>query len=899
MKDYEQIVQEIYERSDNGRTIIESYYPQSKGKIGTNRKFKIREETAPSCSTIKINGVWCVTDWGDEGKPLNPIGIIMKEDNLNYTDAIKKMAEKFNIIPENKKNMDTWRDKTPEDVVGTMTWEAQDISDKDCKVFGAYVEKQHLIDYGWQRVANYTKVFNDKVLLRKSTEEYPIFVRTCKGYEKGEEEKIYYKFYEPKSQNKNFRFFYYPNGGKIANYINGLRELKEESQHIMSSGGNYRDCSAAVICCGERDSINAYSFGYRPIWFNSETQLPEPQQMKEIQRNCSAIYFVPDIDDTGIKQGRKLALKYPYLRTIWLPLSLKSYKDFRGNPYKDLRDWVSIGNNAFSFKNHAFVARTAEFIRKVISDKGDITYKINPDSLLYFLELNDFGTYEVSANHVIICRVIDGLLVEVDSNDIKQFIIQWMVDNFIHRDAINVLLTSKQIGDSLFVLLNRLPYSRNLPSADIERYRFKNAIIEVNKEKINNIKIKENPLIFLENEKIDHEITLNNEPTFRAIFNELGEVQLIINSVKSPFMQFCINTSRIHWYEEYKESPFNNLDEFYKCCKSITSPYLLEPKNREQIQCLLNKLFVIGYLSSRYKMASRPWAVYAMDNQIAKINDSNGRSGKSLFFKLLSKFNNSISINGRQKKFCENPHIYDRVTESTKMIVVDDIHVSVDIGFFYDDIASDLYINPKRKQSFSIPFEHAPKFVITSNYVPLQIDASTEGRLLYCTFSDYYHIATDGNDYENTHSVFDDFGKNLMTEYSHDEWNEDFNFILSCISFYMQIRESNRKLSPPMDNVKTRRNNVLLGEIFEDWADGFFNEKGSLGELLQKRIVFADFQQYSGKKISSNQFTRNLKLFCKLRGYAYNGEYDVDKTERIIKKDQVSKIAIEWIKISK
>lgn len=54
------------------------------------------------------------------------------------------------------------------------------------------------------------------------------------------------------------------------------------------------------------------------------------------------LYNIPDIDDTGRRKGKELALKFTEIHTIWLPAWLKKYKDNRGRCRKDLRDWMEI-----------------------------------------------------------------------------------------------------------------------------------------------------------------------------------------------------------------------------------------------------------------------------------------------------------------------------------------------------------------------------------------------------------------------------------------------------------------------------------------------------------------------------------------------------------------------------
>ena len=125
--------------------------------------------------------------------------------------------------------------------------------------------------------------------------------------------------------------------------------------------------------------------------------------------------------------------------------------------------------------------------------------------------------------------------------------------------------------------------------------------------------------------------------------------------------------------------------------------------------------------------------------------------------------------------------MFDQVNQHTDFILVDDCDRYLNTGLFYDIITSDMTVNPKNNQSFTIPFEESAKLGFTTNYEPIDFDPSTEARLLYLVFSDYYHQRTEDNDYRETRSIRDDFGKDLFSKtYSESEWNADINFFLQA-----------------------------------------------------------------------------------------------------------------------
>ena len=132
----------------------------------------------------------------------------------------------------------------------------------------------------------------------------------------------------------------------------------------------------------------------------------------------------------------------------------------------------------------------------------------------------------------------------------------------------------------------------------------------------------------------------------------------------------------------------------------------------------------------------------------------------------------TVKLSGRNPKLMDNPHVFDQVTQYTNMLLVDDCDRYLNLGLFYDNITSDMTVNPKNNRSFTIPFDESPKLAFTTNYVPSDFDPSSEARSLYMVFSDWYHQKTEDNDYKETRTIRDDFNKTLYAfDYTEDEWN--------------------------------------------------------------------------------------------------------------------------------
>lgn len=383
---------------------------------------------------------------------------------------------------------------------------------------------------------------------------------------------------------------------------------------------------------------------------------------------------------------------------------------------------------------------------------------------------------------------------------------------------------------------------------------------------------------------LDHRVTLM-PPMFEVerSVTPTGEARFgvkVKDAESSPLFGYVINTSRVHWRKEleynFAERDASEAEAYHRAHKFCIDGEGLTPEERhEQEQNLVSKLFAIGYMLHHYKSPSRAWAPMAMDNKIGEDGECNGRSGKSFLFKALSLFMKTVKLSGRNAKLMDNPHVFDQVTQHTDFVLVDDCDRHLDTGAFYDLITSDMTVNPKNNQSYTIPFEQSPKFGFTTNYVPRDFSPSTEARLLYLVFSDYYHQRTEGNDYLESRSIRDDFGRDLISSsYKEEDWNADINFFMQCCQFYLSMCQESVKPMPPMGNILKRKFKADMGTNFEEWANVYFAEDGdNLDTFIVRREAydaFIDEAKVNKNFYTMNKFTKALRSFAALCPYVYD-----------------------------
>ena len=90
---------------------------------------------------------------------------------------------------------------------------------------------------------------------------------------------------------------------------------------------------------------------------------------------------------------------------------------------------------------------------------------------------------------------------------------------------------------------------------------------------------------------------------------------------------------------------------------------------------------------------------------------------------------NSKYIDG--KTLSNNKFPYDKVTEKTRLVFLDDMNFNQDFRDFYNKVTGDFEANHKGGKIYYIPFERSPKMAATTNYVPDFEESSLVRRLLF------------------------------------------------------------------------------------------------------------------------------------------------------------------------
>jgi hypothetical protein len=916
---------DIFEATNGGLDIIASYYPNAQKVITkTTRQFKLRESEKTASASLKLlqNGVWVVTDFGGDGVSRNGVQVCALEENISYGEACALLGARYRIegaVMEIHKPKIDKRPLNAKETPGSYHFVYnKELSTKELALIGPRVNNEHCKDFKLKSCKSFAYCKENETIITTATEEYPILV-----FDFGTWQKIY----QPNSFEKQYRFRYA--GTRPNRHVFGLdlieKEFKkqkaaqdeETTEYSIKDASNNGDdetkieekqdprLDAVFIISGGSDGINLWSFGKYPIWFNSESEHLDWDEYKKLKIWAKEIYYVADLDNTGVKQAIAMGLKFLDIRLLWLPEKLKEYKDKRGNPCKDFKDYVEKfyrpeNSNAFinSLDKLIHNALPMQFWTEWFS-KGKKDFNLSNTRLYHFLANMGFGRYEdenIKEGFLFVRK--EGSIIKVlRPYEIENYVHAFLEERQMHPDLRDFIYNTPRLNERSLSKLPGLKVDFTAADKHTQYLFFTKKVVKITATDIVEYKQGEVDKYVWEDKIIDFNFK-KQEPQFKIAPDADGNLDIEILKKDNPYFNFLINASRVHWRKELEEAfenrPSKEAQDYFEANRfNITGKNLSDDEIYEQKLHLINKIYCIGYLLHNYKDESKPWCVFAMDNKISETGESHGGSGKSLGLGSLNHIRKRrFYIKGRDANVTKNDFIYHGVSEDTDFILIDDANQYLDFAFFYSEITGSLKVNPKNAQPYEIPFEKSPKFLITSNFTLRDDGPSTSRRLLFTSFSDYYH-ENKNDEYKETRNIASDFdNRNLFTGFTEAEWNDYYNFCAQCVQFFLAHPN---KISPPMDNVTKRSLRAEMGDAFEGWAEGFFStieqiiENEStlkyLDSYFSKEMAFDDFIKATKLgKWTTNKFKKAMKAYCQLNDYILNPKDLHNAPGRIVQK---------------
>lgn len=283
--------EDILDKTNMGLDIIRHLYPDAGRVIDSgNMKeaFKMHDERTPSAHLKGYPSCWVVTDFGGDQRGHHPISLWMKEKGLGYAESLLDINRELNLGLGNIIIVDRWLFEFNEK-----------ITNKELEYLVPASTRMGVDALHWHSVKMIAHRWSDgKYSIRYSTESYPIFMRECR-YIEGDEEKKFYKKYEPMCFNKMYSKSYI--GDRPRDYINGLYELKEFywvwNEGIRKLGYKpfkFTKIKSVFICQDELFALWLRSLGYITLWMDSQTEEFNALKFERAKQYAKRFYLLPD-----------------------------------------------------------------------------------------------------------------------------------------------------------------------------------------------------------------------------------------------------------------------------------------------------------------------------------------------------------------------------------------------------------------------------------------------------------------------------------------------------------------------------------------------------------------------------------------------------------------------------
>lgn len=224
----------------------------------------------------------------------------------------------------------------------------------------------------------------------------------------------------------------------------------------------------------------------------------------------------------------------------------------------------------------------------------------------------------------------------------------------------------------------------------------------------------------------------------------------------------------------------------------------------EDEKTIMAFISMFGYLITNYKDPAFSPAIILSDEGADGENRNGGR-GKSLIQKALSYFRPSIEKGGNAYDPTYT-HVHADLKMEHDLYLLDDVPSNFNYNALYTHITGSIDAQRKGVTAENIPFEYAPKFVISTNWAVRYDEkaVSTNRRFIEYKFTDFWNI-------ENTPVKY--FGKSFFSDWEADEWNAFYNFGFFCVQWYLAHGLETIKYDKTGDNFRAHfYNDAILQE---------------------------------------------------------------------------------------
>jgi hypothetical protein len=266
-------------------------------------------------------------------------------------------------------------------------------------------------------------------------------------------------------------------------------------------------------------------------------------------------------------------------------------------------------------------------------------------------------------------------------------------------------------------------------------------------------------------------------------------------------------------------------------------------------------------------------ALVLTDSGISEVNEANGRTGKTLFCRLIGGILSNDIQDASIKTYVEvNAKDFDPKAQfkyascglETKLIVLNDLKRDFDVDCIYNDITEGIEVNKKGLHAFKI---RAKMILTTNKTIRLNGDSDTD-RFLEFEFSNYF---------SKSRSPENEFKHWFFRDWNDEDYCRYYSFMSECIQAYFK---NGCKLNEPQQiNLNKRKLIEQTNEDFIEWIRSINIEPNK--EYI-KNDLFSQFvnqyPDYNNPRFKQKKFSQWLQYYCNFSPEFDN--YSKDKNER-------------------
>lgn len=466
--------------------------------------------------------------------------------------------------------------------------------------------------------------------------------------------------------------------------------------------------------------------------------------------------------------------------------------------------------NDESWKEHQFW-----YVKyKIQNDKEIIdNNSINQKKLCEFLYANGFRRYNI--NEVTIFIQIQNKIVKVvEVHHIQDFVFDWIdglpyyldEHELFSKDMLIEKLL-KSIGtyfneQKLYYLRSKEEIIWHKDTLNEKYFYFQNGYVTVTKDKINFNSYDDLPACIWNDQILPRDFQLTNKK--------------LITPVEQFF--YLVSNSDVNRFKDLK----------------IITGYYLH-----------------NYFD--YKLRS----VLITDSTISEDDESNGRSGKTLWGKLISAMisgngNNTenksfVEINGKEFK-PEEKDKYQSCSHNTQVVMINDLKKNFDVDHVYNDVTEGIMVKLLYKQVFRIYV----KMILTTNKTIRITGDSSRDRFIEFEFSNYFNA---------THSPEKEFGHWFFRDWNKQQWLAFDTFMINCVKeFFANNKELNK---PDMINLNVRKLREQTSLEFVEYMEQIWKPNHNEWYKFQVRYKLFTEMYPDYTKLKEKTFADWIKLFMK------------------------------------